>query len=573
MRTLISSIVVVAAMCSATARAQDVALTPEQWREDITFVVETLERVHPMPFARADEAAFRAHVEQLREMAASASPEQMTLEMMRLAARIEDGHTVLDASPMEPFASAWYPLRFYWFEDGVYLTAVGAEHAELVGARVETIGETQAHEAMVAASALIGAENEFDARERIYWASNAAVMRELGFAEADGGLRMRLVDQTGADREVTVSPLDQNGSLSWRFWGENHPPVATDTGSVAWGGHSSDSFWRGDETMPLFLRDRRPYHIEVLEEPGVVYFQFNAVMRDFRDDSFEAAFGRVFDALDADPSRRLVVDIRFNFGGDGSILQPFVHEVIRRPRLMQSGALTVITGRQTFSAGVNLLSALVEHVDPVLVGEPAGAGHNAFGNAETFVLPNSEMELSVSAVLHVGTGWSEQPGEDQRLVAVDFYTPMTGEDYLAGRDPAMALILSGDDLRSLEAIAAAEDAETLRGVFEERVATHGELDWWRATGMWEMNAAGNELLRAGRLSEDAELIERAVMALQINAEVYPEWWNSWDSLAEAHMAAGRNEEAIRLYERSLALNPGNDNARHMIAELRDGSDE
>lgn len=573
MRTLISFIIFITVSCGAVARAQDEGLTPEQWREDIAFVVETLERVHPMAFARADEAAFRAHVEQLRSMAETASPEQLTLELMRLTARLEDGHTVLDASPMEPFASSWYPLRFYLFEDGVYLTAVGAEHAALVGARIETIGESDAREALMAASALMGAENEFDARERIYWASNAAVMRALGFAEADGALRMSLVDQTGAAREATISPLDQGGSLGWRFWGENHPPVATDAGSVAWGGHASDSFWRADETIPLFLRDRRPYHIDVLEDEGVVYFQFNAVMRDFRDDSFEAAYGRVFDALDADPTRRLVLDIRFNFGGDGSILQPFVHEVIRRPRLMESGALIVITGRQTFSAGVNLLSALVEHVDPVLVGEPAGAGHNAFGNAETFVLPNSRMELSVSAVLHVGTGWSEQPGEDQRLVPVDFHTPMTGADYFAGRDPAMALILSGRDLRSLEAIAAMEDAETLRSAFDDRMAAYGDLDWWRATGMWEMNAAGNELLRAGRNAEDPELIERAVAALQINTEVYPEWWNSWDSLAEAHMAAGRNEEAMRLYEHSLELNPGNDNARHMIAELREGSEE
>jgi hypothetical protein len=36
------------------------------------------------------------------------------------------------------------------------------------------------------------------------------------------------------------------------------------------------------------------------------------------------------------------------------------------------------------------------------------------------------------------------------------------------------------------------------------------------------------------------------------------------------MTAGRKSEAIASYQRSLELDPGNDNARQMLAHLREG---
>ena len=43
---------------------------------------------------------------------------------------------------------------------------------------------------------------------------------------------------------------------------------------------------------------------------------------------------------------------------------------------------------------------------------------------------------------------------------------------------------------------------------------------------------------------------------------------AYDSLAEACMTAGDNARAIELYEKSLAINPGNTNAVAMLKKLR-----
>lgn len=76
-----------------------------------------------------------------------------------------------------------------------------------------------------------------------------------------------------------------------------------------------------------------------------------------------------------------------------------------------------------------------------------------------------------------------------------------------------------------------------------------------------VNGIGYALLREERTGEANEVF-------RLNAEAFPEAANTWDSLAEAHMVAGDDERAIRFYERSLELDPGNDNAREKLAELR-----
>jgi len=55
---------------------------------------------------------------------------------------------------------------------------------------------------------------------------------------------------------------------------------------------------------------------------------------------------------------------------------------------------------------------------------------------------------------------------------------------------------------------------------------------------------------------------------ELNAGLHPDSANAHDSLGEALMTAGRTSEAIASYERSLELDPKNDNARQMLLRLR-----
>jgi carboxyl-terminal processing protease len=121
-------------------------------------------------------------------------------------------------------------------------------------------------------------------------------------------------------------------------------------------------------------------------------------------------------------------------------------------------------------------------------------------------------------------------------------------------------------LKQTRGSAAAEiEAALEEGGITEAEARFSELISRRDTGPIfdeaDFNRLGYELLQSGDL-------EAATFVLGKNVELYPDSANTYDSLAEAYMSAGRTDLAISHYQRSLELNPGNDNARVRIEQLR-----
>ena len=76
-----------------------------------------------------------------------------------------------------------------------------------------------------------------------------------------------------------------------------------------------------------------------------------------------------------------------------------------------------------------------------------------------------------------------------------------------------------------------------------------------------LNAFGYGLMRAG-------MIDAAIGIFRINTVGYPESANTWDSLGEGYMKKGEFDTAIGCYEKSLALDGTNQNARAMIDKMR-----
>jgi CubicO group peptidase (beta-lactamase class C family) len=85
----------------------------------------------------------------------------------------------------------------------------------------------------------------------------------------------------------------------------------------------------------------------------------------------------------------------------------------------------------------------------------------------------------------------------------------------------------------------------------------------------EMNSLGYDLIGDSndyRLPEGRHLAE-AVEVFRINTELFPQSWNTYDSYGEALRKAGRTEEAVAMYKRSLELNAKHDGARKALSDM------
>lgn len=61
--------------------------------------------------------------------------------------------------------------------------------------------------------------------------------------------------------------------------------------------------------------------------------------------------------------------------------------------------------------------------------------------------------------------------------------------------------------------------------------------------------------------------DKAIGVFKLNAKNYPDSWNVYDSLGEALAHAGKLEKAKKFYEKSLQMNPDNENGMKMLKKI------
>lgn len=77
----------------------------------------------------------------------------------------------------------------------------------------------------------------------------------------------------------------------------------------------------------------------------------------------------------------------------------------------------------------------------------------------------------------------------------------------------------------------------------------------------QLNWLGYHLIKNNRMKDAIEIFK-------LNVEMFPQSYNTYDSLAEAYKKNGNIELAIENYEKSLNLNPKNKNAKEQIKKLK-----
>ena len=124
----------------------------------------------------------------------------------------------------------------------------------------------------------------------------------------------------------------------------------------------------------------------------------------------------------------VVLDLRYNAGGDSSVINPLV-DALERIQDERGLEVYVLIGEDSFSSAILNALTLRERLGAVLVGRPTGGSVSHFGELDSFVLPDTGLTCWYS------TKWFDN-GEKGPLLP-DIYTPRHIEDYRTGRDGAL----------------------------------------------------------------------------------------------------------------------------------------
>ncbi len=538
-------------LCSSVLASTADPVDAQGWRSDVDFVVEKIESIHPRPWHRITEEEFKELARDLKGDIPDLSEEQITVRLMQLVARLGDGHT--DLLPLgRPEFADWFPLRFDHFFDGIFITAISTEHEDLLGAEVLHLGSVTAEEAFTR----VGSAASVDSRHG--WPrsvppllSNATILKAMGIVDSDElPLEVRTTD--GRQRKLGIPAVSWRVDFGWTRWGFRAPGGVEHVNVYS---HLGDS----KESLPLHLRHLRDtrFWFEFLPEHEALYMQFNSVS-DSPNETLEHFTQRLWDFYEtrAGEIDKFVLDLRYNPGGNGYLLRPFIHGFIKHGDINQRGHLYAIVGPGTFSAASNCLGQMIQHTVVIVVGEATSGPLNWCSDTQRLQLPHSGLTLRVSTLC-----WQTgHPSDTRGYFPPEYPVPVLASDLFAGKDRALETILAGE-VRPLADILRNEGGGAFLAEYDQRSAELAAAEGWFPYLEFDLTALGFEMLGSDRLDD-------AAAVLKLNTILHPESWRTWDDLGDGYMAKGDRELAIQSYARSLELNPDNISVWRRHQQLR-----
>jgi tetratricopeptide (TPR) repeat protein len=416
----------------------------EGWRYDLEFLGTEVQNKSNHLRRAVSVEQFRAGLETVASRLNTLTDHEVYAELMRAVATLGDGHSGFAAPETDSSFALALPLQFYLFEEGLHVIAADAEHASLVGRRVVSFDDLTAEAVASHLLAVVSRDNDYSAKEQI-----AYRMRELPLLHSLG-----LID--AADRVKLTTSTDQGS-----------PTTATVVASVAWPNRElvqarpCPPDWEyaassGERELPLYLRNQSAYYwFKRLPEDRAIYCQFNSVndrqpptrrpdglapggpRSTAADDTLAQFTERLMAACAADDVERLIVDVRWNSGGNSFLAMPLLHSIMASDKLNREGRLFLIIGRRTFSAAQNFVTLLERHANPIFVGEPTGSSPNFVGESTRVRLAYSGATVTISDIYHQSS-WGM---DHRRWISPHVYAPPTFADFQAGRDAALEAVL------------------------------------------------------------------------------------------------------------------------------------
>jgi len=379
----------------------------------------------------------------LQESAQTKTGMQIIVGLARAVAISDNAHTRLyllrNRSELRR-----YPIRVWWFSDGLYVIKARAEYSEMLGAKVLRIGGHTPEQVKKAVDPLYAGNGPWLKYISTYTMTSPDVLYGLGLVGADGLTEIEFLGRDGRKSKRTISPLPLRKSNqpteAWWDLSPLHPGV--------------DGPWQSAlpadaSRLPLYLRNPvQQYWSEYLPDSELLYLQYNRADNQPGGEPL-AAFGKRFlEELQTKRAKKVVVDLRLNTGGNLQVARSFLQNLASACRAMGIRPY-VITGPATFSAGLYHAAQLRQDANAIIVGEPAGEVLDFWSEGGNLLMPNSKLTLHYADRFH-SYSRIERPEVKPFLDAdlnIDSLNPklllkLSSRDYFAGRDLALESIIA-----------------------------------------------------------------------------------------------------------------------------------
>ncbi|MEM9233107.1 MAG: hypothetical protein AAGA69_02575 [Pseudomonadota bacterium] len=362
--------------------------------QDIDYLRELLN--YDRSFSDAAKEAFTTSLDTLDTTAAGMSDPAFYLAVSKAVALADNGHTNASIWPVASEFNA-IGVKFYWFEDGLYIVRAHSEYADIIGTRLVAIG---------------GMPIEDVANKlKIYRGGNDPWRRHFIPAMIESPDILYAAGITNSSETVTFSLEMENGDIKdVRFPGFLPATVDEaryrDPSQTLWPQplENENENWQwtlnfDNGNTPLYLSDPGTPTYTSLPDNGL-YIRtqggFGTAEQSIQDFFKEALSETEDGSLDY-----LVVDFRTNDGGDYTRSIDFAKTA--PTKIKDGGRLYLLVGPETFSAAIVTVAMLKYYgaEKSIIVGSPMGDRPQFWAETgRTFRLPNSGYRINYATGYH-----------------------------------------------------------------------------------------------------------------------------------------------------------------------------
>jgi hypothetical protein len=411
---------------ASTTVATTAALTPAPtrdrvagWRSDLASLVPGMDRLHPDLGHGTPVPELEAASAQLSADVPSLTDDQLLVGVLRVVAMVSahgcDAHTGAFIWGTGTYPVDSLPLRLWLFPnelaDSLVIVDALPPYEDLVGSTIDTIDGVEELKVRMALDAVIPRDNDWTFRLLVpRYELIPQVLRGLEIVGDGPSISLGLTTPEGNSQTVAVEPIPMSTYNTWAGPYGLHLPADPRAQYLS----------KMDEAIWWAMQP----------DGQTLFVQYNRV-----DRLPSATLTGLKAALHAPDVGRVILDLRHNFGGEVSAIDPIL-TLFKDPAVDQPGRLDVITGRNTFSAASLLVARLDAQTEATIVGEPMGGCPTAYGNSTDLTLPFSGIVVSVAGMLEVGVSATDT----RTTIEPDISVPLTRDEWANGGDPAFGAI-------------------------------------------------------------------------------------------------------------------------------------
>ena len=368
--------------------------------KDIELYRTTITKNHKNPFKHLSKSRFDIQIDSLVSKIPILTRPQATVELLKINAQISDEHTMV-----LPSTNFKLPVKFKIFDDGVLIVSADSTHQKLLLHKIIAINNNPIIKVLDSLKTLVKLDNpSFTLFLQEYYLNNTLILNGLGILNNYDEVNLSLVSPDNKEMKRVLNLIKEESDVVFKN---------ADTTLLA--NSKTDNYWYD------FNKDK-----------NILYFNYQRCAES-QDKPFSDFNSNLFKIVERQKPSKLILDLRFNSGGNSSVLKPFI-ESIQESYLNSNNRFYILIGKKVMSSSLMNAVELKRKTNATFVGQSTGGNINHFGEIRYVLLTHLNSRITYST--KYWENWKDHNG----ALHPDILTPSLVLDYVNGIDRAMKTI-------------------------------------------------------------------------------------------------------------------------------------